>query len=171
MAKKNKTTTETTDEAGDYADILTQSWDDIPEPRDTPEGSWRLKNKAAKFSPAVEADEDNGIKGRSAMVNFVDEPIEPMDDVDAAALEAAGDYDWAQNASFYQMWLKDTKDWAKLRAHLALRGVDVTGSSIQDSLKAVKNTTVIAVMKERTYKNKAGDFETQVSPVSFAKDE
>ncbi len=167
MAKKTKIE-DATQEDGDYGDILTRSWDDIPEPVNTPEGSWRLKNKAAKYAPGGTTDDG---KAYSAKVNFVDEPLEPMQDVDDTALQAAGDYDWSQNASFHQMWLKDAKDWKRLRDHLTLRGVDVTGQNIQDSLKAAKGTTVIAVMKERTYTAKSGEVRTDVSPVSFAKDE
>lgn len=133
-----------------YADILTQSWDSIPEPKTLPGGSWRLKAKGASFK------EGDGTTSARAM--FIYEPKEAMDDVDATALEDLGeDYDVSANLIFYTVWIETARDWDTVRKHLAKHDPKLLNMPIGESFKKVRGTEINAYLGQRTYTNKAGE--------------
>lgn len=131
-----------------YADITKLSWDNIPEVKLLPDGSYRLRGRNASFLAAKE-------EGQNARVLFFLVPQEPMDDVDASELEALGaDYDITSNQVVHTIWIERPQDWNKVKAFLTLAGVDVTKQSIAESLKEFKNSELYAHLTSRTFKDK-----------------
>ena len=133
----------------DYADILKRSWDDIPVPQLLTTGSWRMKVKNAKYMEPKAADQN-------PFVLFVYSPMEPLADVDEDAILEMGDYDPSQNRVFFTIWLETASDWDTLRNHIRKHGIDTTGRSPEDTLKAIKGTEIIAYLDRETYTPKGG---------------
>lgn len=147
----------------DYADILKQQWDNIPKVQVLPVGSYLLKVRKATYQPASSED-------KSPRVMFVYGVKEPMDDVDSSELKSLGDnYDLSGNAVFANFFVSTKADWDKVRNHIAKHGVETSGSSIEESLEAVKGAEVIAYLNQRTYKTNAGEDATDNNPTNFAK--
>lgn len=143
----------------DYSDILNMTWEDIPEPKLVPGGSWLLRCRNATFIPK---------KGeQDAKVLFFYEPKEPMDDVDAGEIEALGDYNVSENDLVAQFFINRSKDWVKVRNHIEKHGVEVTGN-IPETLKSVKGSEVIAFVGTRTYTNSVGESVTDNTVTQFA---
>ena len=143
----------------DYEAILNMAWEDIPESKLIPGGSWLLRCRNATFVPK---------KGeQDAKVLFFYEPKEPMDDVDPSEIEALGDYDISENDLVAQFFIGRNKDWNRVRAHVEKHGVEVQGS-IPETLKALKNTEVIAFVGTRTYTNSQGQSVTDNTVTQFA---
>lgn len=139
------------DEMGDYEKILETAWDDVPEVQLLPLGSWRLKCRGATLAKPKTAEQ-------SPAVVFALEAVEPMEDVDDDALEALGDnYDPSGNRIFHRQWFGDTADRHAVRELLNKFGVDLSGLSISESLKAVKGKTIIGFVKTDTYKGKTSN--------------
>lgn len=135
----------------DYADILTKSWDEIPEVKTLPNGSYLLRGRNASYQPAKNEDQ-------SPAVLFVYTAKEAMDDVDAEDLEKLGDnYDLGANRVFQRFFVADGADWDNVRKHLSKHGIDAKGKSIQDSLKEFKGKEVVAYLSSRTFKTNAGE--------------
>lgn len=134
----------------DYIDIATTSWDEIPEKKTLPVGTYLLRARSAKYNEPKE-------EGKNGSVVFVYEPRMPMDDVNDDDLAELGqDYDLANNTIFYRIWIERQTDWQTVKKHLAKHGVDVSGS-IQDSFDAVKGKEVLAYLSTRTFTNGAGE--------------
>lgn len=145
----------------DYEDILNQSWDNIPQPKTLPEGSYLLKGRNASFQA--------GKEGQSNSFLFVYQVREAMDDVDADKLaELGADYDMENNQVFHKVWVETSVDYDKVRKHLALHGIEAKGS-IADTLKSFKGSQVIAYLKLRTYLDKSGQQITTNQAEQFAK--
>lgn len=146
----------------EYADILSQSWDNIPQPKLLPVGSWLLKGRNASFQAAKDETKSNAVL-------FVYSAKEPMDDVDSDALSELGaEYDVAENKIFFRMYVDDAAAWDGVRNHLAKHGIDTAGKSIADSLKAFKGTEVIAYLDQNTFVNAAGESVTSNNAKQFA---
>lgn len=146
----------------DYADILEMSWEDIPEPKLVPDGSWLFTLKNASYQPP---------KGdASPRVMFVYSPKEPMDDVDAGELEKLGDYDYTENRAFHVLWLETKRDWDNVRKHLTLHGLEPTGN-IVEYLKTVRSLggQVVAYVTTDNFKNKDGQTVPQNRLSNFTK--
>ena len=147
----------------DYSDILEKSWDEIPEPKLLPQGSYRLRLKSATSQTG------KGKDGKPSVL-FVYEAVEAMDDVDTAELAALGDkYDLSMNQLFYRVWLGSPNDAHRLRLLLIKHGIDVQGMSVADTLKAVVNSTVVAIVQQKQFQS-AGELVTSNEPSSFAED-
>lgn len=145
-----------------YEDLLNRSWDDIPEPKLLPAGSWLLRGKnVAMFPPSEE--------GKPARLAFFYNAKEPMDDVSQAELDALGeDYSFAENDIVKQFFINRNKDWDAVRKHLALHGIDTAGKSQADTFKAFGGTEVIAYLGTRTYTNGQGQTVIDNDASSFA---
>lgn len=145
----------------DYEDVLKKSWEEIPEPKLLPVGSWLLRGRNAAFLEPKE-------EGQNARVLFFYIPKSPMDDVDEGALAALGDdYDYAENDVIHTIWIERNKDWDRVRKHLALHGIEATGP-IQDTLKKFKNSEVFAYLDQRAFETKAGEKREENVPTNFA---
>lgn len=149
-----------------YADILEQSWDNIPETQVLPTGSWKLKVNSITFKP----ESDNA----SARVLVVLKAVEPMDDVNEEALlkleQNGNKYDYSQNRIFVTLWISDGADWQNVRKFLLKLGEDVVaGKTIPDSFKAARNKEIVGYLDQRTYTSKAtGDEVTENTASGFA---
>lgn len=145
----------------DYAEIANRSWDEIPEVQTLPVGSWLLKARNAVYMPA---------KGdASPRILFFYTAKEPMDDVDDVALNQLGDdYDYADNDIVSTFWVERNKDWDAVRSHLAKHGIDASGKTVPETLKAFKGTEVIAVLGTKTYTTGAGELKEENTASSFA---
>jgi len=131
-----------------YEDILTSSWDDIPVPQLLPGGSWELKALGATFKKAQSDD-------KSDQVNFTYEPTDPLSDVSDAALEELGaDYDYANNKLFAQFFVANPSDWDRVRKHIIKHGVDLTGLTLEEGLKAVRGKRINGHVSTRQYVDK-----------------
>lgn len=145
-----------------YEDILNMNWDNIPEPKLLPVGSWLLRGRnVAVFQPKEE--------GQSIRVAFFYEAKEPMEDVNQTELEALGaDYSYSENDIVKQFFINRNKDWDNVRKHLALHGVDVNGQSIAASFKAFKGAEVVAFLTTKTFTGGDGQTRTENDPTGFA---
>lgn len=140
----------------DYADILKGSWDNIPEVKALPDGSWLLKGSNATLQAPRDAD-------KSPAVLFVYEPKEPMDDVDQEELEKLGQgYDPSSNRVFVRFYVNNNADWDKVRRHIEKHGLSTKDyPSIEATLKAFKGREIVGHLTTETYQNAAGDMVTQ----------
>lgn len=146
----------------DYAEIAALSWENIPEPKVLPAGSYLLRGKNATYQPSKDAD-------KSPSFLFVYGVKEPMDDVPAEDLEALGDgYDVENNQIFHRIWVETAVDFDKVRKHLELHGIEVKGS-IPDTLKKFKGTQVVAYLKQRNFTDKSGANRVDNNAEQFAK--
>lgn len=147
----------------DYEAILNASFNEIPEVKTLPDGSWKLKARSAKFMPPKE-------EGNNPLVLFVYSAVEPMDDVNQEDLTALGDdYDYSGNSIFTRFYVESKADWDKVRKHIEKHGVDVTTDEpVNEVLKGVKGTEVIAYLKSRSFTNSAGQPSEENTATNFA---
>ena len=146
----------------DYEALMNGSWDDIPQPKMLPDGTWKLKLKGAAFKPSSQ-------EGKSSTVLFIYAPKEAMDDVDAAALAALGDdYDLDLNKVFVRFWVESADDWNQVRRHLGKHGVKTEGKSIVASFKEAKGSEIFAFITTRDYVNGQGIEVTENAAAQFA---
>lgn len=144
-----------------YADILQQSWSEIPEPKVLPVGSYLLKGSNATFQKAKD-------ETKNPSVLMVFQPKEAMDDVDQAALAELGDnYEVTENSVFHRVYIERKSDWDKVRKILAKMGVSVEGS-LEESFKAFRGAEVIGYLDQNTYTNGEGNVITQNVIKEFA---
>jgi hypothetical protein len=149
-----------------FADILNQSWDDLPEPAPyLPNGTWLLKGRNIAYFDADPDKEDS-----SARVVMFFEPVEPMDDVDQEKLDELGpNYDFANNDVVKQVYINRAKDWVDVRKILELAHVPTEGRTQADTFKDFRNAKVLAYLNVRTFKNKrTGETVMQNDPTNFA---
>lgn len=146
---------------GSYQEeILDRSWDEIPQPKLLPVGSYLLKGRNASFVPGKDGQNDKAL--------FFYVPKEAMDDVSESDIADLGaDYDYAANQIVYTIWLEGPKDWDNMRQHLAKHGVDTKGKSVKDSLKAFRGSEVVAYLNQRNFTNRAGENITENNPTAF----
>lgn len=131
-----------------YEEILKGSWDDLPEVKLLPAGSYRWVCRSAKFSPPKS-------EGSSPNVMFVCNAQEAMDDVsDDALAELGEEYDITANTVFHRIWLERDTDWQKVKQTITAMGVDLDGKSLEEGLKAMKNVEFIAYTTQQTFTNK-----------------
>lgn len=146
---------------GEYTEILKKSWDDIPKPMLLPNGSWRIRARNAKYMEAKAVDQN-------PFALFVYAPTEPLSDVDEDALAEMDDYDPSQNRVFVRIWLETAADWDALRNHIRKHGIDTSGRSPEETLKAVKGTEIIAFLDRETFTDGAGEVREQNVASKFA---
>lgn len=146
-----------------YAEILNRSWDEIPEPKLIPTGSWLLRGNNVGYFPAKE-------EGKSSRVAFFYTPKEAMDDVSEEELAQLGaDYDLADSDVVKQFFINRNKDWDAVRKHLELHGIDTKGKSQDETFKEFKGSEVIAYVGTRTYVDSSGVTKEQNDPTQFAR--
>lgn len=151
-----------------YEAIAETSWDDIPEPRVLPKGTWKLKGKNAKRMP--------GGEGSNPYVLFFYKPVEPMSDVDDADLDALGkDYDFNINDLSFRIYTETSADFKKVEKFLAKHGIvpaksEETGKAegIDATLKKFKGAEVLSVLGKRTFKDNTGELRTDNTLTAFA---
>lgn len=134
----------------DYNDILNTAWDEIPEAKLLPGGTWLLRGKNASFQPPKE-------EGQNGKVLFFYIPVDPIE-VDQEALQELGeDYDVSENQIVYTIWIEGMRDWAKVRDHLAKHGIDDGSQTLADSLKkSFRGTQIVGHVGVRTFTPKGG---------------
>lgn len=150
-----------------YEAIAETSWDDIPEPKILPKGTWKLRGKNAKRM--------NGGEGTDYVLFFY-KAEEPMSDVDDADLDALGkDYDFNINDLSFRIYIETLADYRKVQAFLSKHGVEPsvdesTGKAegIDATLKKFKNSEVLSVLGKRTFKDKTGELRTDNTLTAFA---
>lgn len=137
--------------SSDFENIMNGSWDEIPEKKLLPKGSWLLEVRSASGKESTE-------EGKSDQVIFVYTAKEPMDDVDAEALaELGSDYDFSANRLFVRFNVEDKADWDNVRKHIEKHGVSTKGMSVPDAFKALRKKQVVAYLTQESYVNKAGE--------------
>jgi len=132
----------------DYNDVMNKGWDELPETQLTPRGTYRLKARSvAEVLPKE--------KGASGKVLVTYTPVEAMDDVDEAAMQAfeAAGLDVRDQEIVVTFWLGKVKDWHRLKAHIALHGVDLSQfrDNKRDALKAMKGCEIMATVQPRKF--------------------
>lgn len=138
-------------EAADYGDILDRTFEDLPEDKLLPGGSWLLKGRSAGYSAPRE-------EGKNGKVLFFYIPQAPMEGVDTAELEALGpDYDVSENQIVFTIWIEFNRDWRKVENHLRVHGTYDPTKSIKENFKAFRGSEVVAHLDTRTYERKAPD--------------
>lgn len=148
-------------EDASYEDILNQSWDDIPEIKPLPVGSYLLRGRNASYKP--------GKGDTSAYFMFVYSVKEPMSDVnDEELAELGNNYDVTENRIFHRIWVETGADMDAVRRHLVKHGVNTDGKSLGDSLKDFKGREIVAYLDTRTYENAAGEVVVTNDAANFA---
>lgn len=137
-------------EDSSYEEILDRQWDDIGEPTIIPGGKWVVKvRQVVVFKPKTVGQSERGVIRLT--------PIEPLDDVDADALDALGDgYDVTVNELEYQKFLETGRDLGEWKSAFAKFGVDVQGKTWGEVFKEIRGKKAVAVVGKRTYTNKDG---------------
>jgi hypothetical protein len=134
-----------------YEDLANRSFDEIPEEKILPTGSWLLKARSGTIQPPKEA-------GKPETVLLVYTPVEPMDDVDAeeiSALHNGSEYDYNMNRIFVRFYLESGRDVRNVREHLAKHGV-TEGKNIKELLKNFRGTQAVAQVGYRQFQNSLG---------------
>jgi hypothetical protein len=144
-----------------YEDIADRSWDDIPDEKLLPDGSWLLRGRNASYQPA----KNDG----NPSILFDYAAKEPMNDVDDGELAALGeDYDTSQNRIFHRIWLETGRDFKVARAFLELHGIEVDPTkSVKATLPAFKGTEIVAVLTTQTFTDNAGMTRENNVPTKF----
>ena len=147
---------------GNYESLLKQTWGEIPDKKTLPVGSWRLRGRNASFKEAVD--------DLSASFMFVYAPVEALDDVSPEGLAELGDdYEVSNNRIFAKFWVETSVDFDAVRKHLAKHGNNVADDlSIEETLKAFKDTEIISYLDVKTYTNRAGEEVEDNDAKSFA---
>jgi len=148
-----------------YADIENIQWDNIPEPKTLPDGTYLLKGTNVLYVPK---DEEND---KSARVAFFYEAKEAMDDVDAEELAKLGDdYDLANSEIVKQFFLNKARDWAAVRKHIEAHGIDTAGKSLPETFDAFRGTEVLSVITTKEFVSKtSGELVVKNEPTLFEK--
>lgn len=146
-----------------YTDILNRSWDDIPEAKLLPVGTWLLRgNNVGVFPPKEE--------GQATRVAFFYQAKEPMDDVREDELAALGeDYSYSENDVVKQFFINRNKDWDSVRKHLELHGIDSKGKTQIETFKEFKGTEVLSFVDTKTFTSNTGETRTENNPTSFTR--
>lgn len=145
-----------------YDDLMNMSWDEIPDTKVLPVGTWRLRGKSVSYKEAKDGDSN-------PYFMFVYTPQEPGEDVDADDLmELGADYVLSNNKVFFRMWVEGPSDMKAVMRHLAKHGIDVESGNIGDSLKAFKGTEVMAELTQRTFTDNSGDERVENDAQKFA---
>jgi len=133
---------------GRYGDIANLAWEDIPEPKLVPTGTWKLEGRNAVYLPKKEGDAES-----KAKVLFFYNAYEAMGDVRDEDLDALGDYNLENSDLSAMFYIERETDWDKVKKHLALHGVEPKGS-IPETLKKFKHTKVLGFVDQQTYKSR-----------------
>lgn len=145
----------------DYTDILKTSWDEVPEPKTLPVGSYLLRGSNISFQKAKE-------EGKNPTVMMVFQPKEAMDDVSQDELQALGaNYEVAENSIFHRVYIERKSDWDKVRKILVKMGVPLEGS-LEESFKHFRGAEVIGYLDVNNYTDKDGNAKTQNVIKEFA---
>jgi hypothetical protein len=150
----------------DYDDILNRSWDDIPEPKLLPGGNWLMVGKnAALVKPKEE--------GKSLKILFTFGAKSPVD-VAEDLLDELGDYDVTINEVSHTIYLETASDWNKVRKFLALVGIEMEGSILDEAgklsfNKAFRGSEIVAEVGQRSYDDAAGETIWQNTLAKFQK--
>lgn len=130
----------------DHNEIAKKSWGDIQPPALLPVGCWSLTCRAAKLMPPKK-------EGGKLQVLFMFEATEPMSDVSDEALAQLGD-NWEERVEniAHRPWFESASDMQKVRKLLVKLGVtNVDELSIEQSLKAAVNGTVVGYVVQETF--------------------
>lgn len=142
-----------------YEDLANRSWDEIPEEKLLPTGSWLLRGRNATIQAPKE-------EGKSPQALFVYEPKGPMDDVSDEELAAlGGDYDTSMNRIFVRFWLETGKDYHAVRDHLKKHGVE--GKNLAEAMKNFKGSEVIAIIGQRSFTDNMGQTKDENTATNF----
>lgn len=144
MAKRKELDDENEDEVNDYGDIIDMAWDDLPEDKLLPTGTWLLGGRNAAYV--------KGQQGKNSKVLFFYVAKEPNKGIDPTEYELfIEDYDMNESQVVYTIWIEFNRDWRKVQRHLAIHGITDTTMSLKKSLKAFRGTEVMAHVEPRTY--------------------
>lgn len=152
-----------------FEEILNRGFDELPEPKPLPNGKYLLKGR---FAGAFEYEnKDTGDVG--ARISITDEVVKPYDADTAAAAEAElGKDGWKGKAVESTFYVTNMEEERKVWDHLAKRGIEVNGKSLEDALKEVRGTTIVGSVRTRNYEDKDGNaawrnFTVKTEPVSL----
>ena len=135
----------------DYENILSKGWDNIPQPKQLPEGSYLLVSRGASIQAPTK-------EGGNPNILFVHSVKEAMDDVDDGDLKKLGDgYDFSLNRIFTRVWLETAADYSGARAMLKKHGVDTSGDDYKEAFKDLRGKEIVAFLTPHSFVNNAGD--------------
>lgn len=151
----------------DYDDLVNRTWEDIPEPQLLPGGLWLNTGRNAGFMKPRE-------EGQSAKVVFFYKPKEAIQVNEEDLAELGDDYDLSINDLTYTIYIESAADWDKVRKHMALHGVTMSGPLFDENGKLAlnkkfKGAEVVAEVGQRSYDNDAGETIWQNTMAKFAK--
>lgn len=138
-----------------YDDILNRTWEDVPEPVLLPGGGWLFKGQSAGL---VKPREEGEGKLKVIFNYKAVRPVTVAEDL----LDELGDYDFTINDLSFTIFLESAADWDKVRKHLAIHGVEMKGSILDENgklafNKAFRDSEVVAEVSQRSYENRDGD--------------
>ena len=96
---------------------------EVPEPRETPNGTWRLKALKAQFKPGKDDGND--------YIMVVLQPVDPQDDVDPNELEG---FEPDAARIFHRHWMADNRDEWNFWELAGKFGIKTSGRPLADLL-------------------------------------
>lgn len=156
----------------EYTGLLSTQWDDIPEPKLWPKGTYRLKVAGEPKQGKIKGKDDREWEKLTIVLKHV----EPMSDVDDEALAEMGDYDFSADIMTKEFLLGSKRDLDKVRKHLTNYGFEfddagkeTEGRSLPEVLAALKDREVLGYVEPRSYVSRDGEPKETNSVTGFAK--
>lgn len=148
-----------------YEDLLKKSYDELPEEKNLPVGTWRLRGRSAGFMKPNSPDQN-------ARCVFFYVPQEPMDNVSPDALSEITEEDIANAEVTATFWIEKPKHLRAVVDHMEKHGIEVEkgvplGEAIMAGMKKFKGCEVLAHLDIRTFQNRDGGTETENKPSQF----
>lgn len=145
--------------SGDFENIMTRTWDEIPEPSLYPTGTWRLR-----IVSSFKGEDDNG----HDTFTFYFVGVEALNDVDPGELaEAQEGLDGVRVQNRFV--IESVADLDKMRKFLTMAGVDTRGLTPEESAKEAKGHELLGYIRTKSYQSKkTGKTETINTVAQFA---
>jgi hypothetical protein len=118
---------------------LARTRDEVPEPKDLPNGTWRFKAVNAKPLPAKSED-------GNASIQIVYVPLAAMDDVDPADLEG---FELETARVFHRQWMGDARDEWAFWEYAAKHGIKTSGRTMADIIPEFKKGYEVIAQSEQ----------------------
>lgn len=137
-----------------YDELLSGTWEDIPDAVLLPNGGWLLKGTTVALVKPRE-------EGKAMKVLFTYKAKEAVA-VAEDLIDELGDYDITINDLTFTIFLESAADWSKVKKHLALHGIEMKGSILNEDgklafAKNFRNSEVVAQVGSRSYDNAEGE--------------
>ena len=137
---------------------LARTREEVPEPRDLPNGTWRFKSTNAKYYP----EKDDA----SAYIQIVLIPTAAQDDVDTNELEG---FDMEVTRVFHRAWMADARDEWAFWELVAKFGIKHSGRTLADILPEFAKGYEVMATAEQKFAKDGERIMVNLKPNTFSK--